>query len=332
MLQGPLLFWLAAVILPVVMRHATAEEPRGIHHALQLLGGRGDEVMEGIGLIDAAAATGNPAALERQALFEAIGCGRPQSWDRALDCLEQAAQDGSDAARQQLLVLARTAPPPEADWKAIRAGIRVDDLLAAPAKRALSESPRLRVIDGFASAMECAWLIERARPRLTPAKVVDPAGGQEVRAARTNSGVEFQLVDMDVVLELIRARIAASLRLPLPLFQPTQILHYSPGQEFRPHHDYFDPQVPGHAEQLKLGQRIATFLVYLNDDFAGGATDFPRAHVSFRGKTGDALFLANVERSGRPDPMSLHSGTPPTSGEKWILSQWIRDRAPVAQS
>jgi hypothetical protein len=108
------------------------------------------------------------------------------------------------------------------------------------------------------------------------------------------------------------------------------VLNYAPGEEFRPHYDYFDPANAGHAEQLRFGQRIATFLVYLNDDYSGGATAFPRASTDYRGETGDALFIANVDRSGRPDAMTLHAGLPPTAGQKWLFSQWIRDRAPVA--
>ena len=74
---------------------------------------------------------------------------------------------------------------------------------------------------------------------------------------------------------------------------------------------------------------MGTFLLFLNEEFEGGETTFPAAGLSFRGRTGDALFFANVTRDGRPDPLTLHAGRPPTSGEKWILSQWIRERPPA---
>jgi prolyl 4-hydroxylase len=74
---------------------------------------------------------------------------------------------------------------------------------------------------------------------------------------------------------------------------------------------------------------VATFLAYLNDGYVGGETDFPRAGLRFKGAAGDALMFANVDLQGRPEPLSLHAGLPPGSGEKWVLSQWIRDRAPA---
>jgi prolyl 4-hydroxylase len=294
--------------------------------AVRLLNGGADEVPRAISLIDSAASRNNGIALERRALLEAVGCARPQSWDRSLDSLREAAECGSDSAREQLRILARTDSAPH-DWREIRSAISIKKLLEAPQKHIISEMPRLRAIKEFASPGECLWLAKRARDGLSRAMVVTPLGSQTVEAARTNTATAFQLADMDVVMEVIRARISAATRLPLPLFETCQILHYAPGQEFRPHHDYFDPQNPSHAKQLQRGQRIATFLVYLNEDYAGGETAFPRAQLSFRGNAGDALIITNVDRRGHPDPLTLHAGSPPASGEKWIFSQWIRDRA-----
>jgi prolyl 4-hydroxylase len=96
-----------------------------------------------------------------------------------------------------------------------------------------------------------------------------------------------------------------------------------------PHHDFLDPTKPGLKANIALrGQRILTFLIYLNEEFEGGETEFPKAGISWRGATGDALAFSNVTLDQQPDPMTLHAGRPPTRGEKWIFSQWVRDRAP----
>ena len=322
-----LLFFCRTPAILIQVRNAVpADERTDTARAVQLLGGTANEVLRAISLIDAAADRNDPVALERKALLEAVGCGRAQSWDRALDCLAIAAELGSERAREQLNILARGARE-QSDWGRIRSGISIEKLLEIPQKYAVSDAPRLRTIKGFASTEECLWLVGRARDRVRPALVVTPGGKQTRNPSRTNSGIDFQLVDMDVVIEVVRARISAATHLPLPLFETSQVLHYAPGQEFKAHHDYFDLENPGHVEQLKSGQRIATFLIYLNDGYSGGETAFPRAQLTFRGDIGDALFIANVERSGRPDPMTLHAGTPPASGEKWIFSQWIRDKA-----
>jgi hypothetical protein len=42
--------------------------------------------------------------------------------------------------------------------------------------------------------------------------------------------------------------------------------------------------------------------------------------------------FANVDLVGNPDRSTLHAGLTPTQGEKWLLSQWIRDRTPATRS
>jgi hypothetical protein len=187
------------------------------------------------------------------------------------------------------------------------------------------------LLEGFATAAECEWVVRSARHKLQPALVWDPVTGEgRSDPDRTNRALELGVSDMDVVLQMLRARIAAASNLPLPVFEPAQVMQYRPGEEFRPHYDFLDPLEPGYSAELaRRGQRIATFILYLNDDFEGGETDFPDAGLSHRGRSGDALLFANVDSAGAPDRLTRHSGRPPSRGEKWILSQWIRDRSPA---
>jgi len=74
------------------------------------------------------------------------------------------------------------------------------------------------------------------------------------------------------------------------------------------------------------GQRIVTFLVYLNDDYVGGQTQFPRLDISHQGSTGEGFFFVNALADGSPDVRSLHAGRAPLSGQKWIISQFIKNQ------
>jgi hypothetical protein len=296
-----------------------------VARGLNLLGG--PRAGEGAAMIAAAFEAGDAEAAAALATLEAMGAGRPQSWARAFDYLAIAAERGSPRARAQLALLARSQ-----DWRAARAQLDISALLAPPARRPVSEQPRIRVFEGFATSEECDWAISAARGRLAPALVWDPVTGQgRADPDRSNRALELGLPHMDVVLHLLRARISAASNLPLPVFETAQIMHYRPGEEFRPHHDFLDPARPGHGSQLaRFGQRIATFLIYLNDDFEGGETIFPKTGFRYRGRRGDGLLFANVDAVTRaPDPLTLHAGLPPTRGEKWIFSQWIRDRSPA---
>jgi hypothetical protein len=295
------------------------------------------EVQRAAGLLETASSNGHAQASERLALLDALGSARPPDWNRALDFLALAAERGSLSAQQQILLLADNeidpAVPPGADcefWRTIRARIPLERRMLPGEKESLSDSPRIRLIRQFATDAECRWMISLGRDQLAPATVFDKATGGHLRhSSRDNSFLVLRIGEMNVLTEVIRQRIAAATNLPAPLFEPSQILHYAVGQRFKPHHDFLDPANPAYHESLAtFGQRIATFLIYLNDDYQGGETSFPNIGLTFRGEQGDALFFANVTKDGAPDPHTLHAGLPTASGEKWVFSQWIRDRFP----
>lgn len=267
--------------------------------------------------IRARAAAGDAESLTFAAVLAGLGVGEPQDWAAAVARLEEAARRGSAAARGQLDVLAA------------ECGLDLQRWFAPPERERLLRAPRISTARGFLGEAACRWLVERARGRIAPALVFDPeVGGARQEKGRTNSAYELPFADLDLVFVAVRARIAAAVGVPQGALEPIQVLHYAPGQTFERHYDYLDTSVTGYAADVaRRGQRIATFLVYLNDDYEGGETDFPLVGLSFKGRRGDALMFANVDPEGRPDRQTLHAGLPPTSGEKWLLSQWIRDRA-----
>ena len=267
---------------------------------------------------------GDPEAHLLMAVLRGSGVGAPQDWNAALDHLEAGAHAGAEAARGQLAVLG-VADTPD-DWRALRASVRVEDWLAPSQKQVLSTSPRLVAVDVFLRPAICDWLISRARGRTGPAKVYDPdAAAERNSAGRSNSVFTFDFLDLDLIVLLVRARIAATIGFPVQAFEPTQVLHYEVGQRFNRHHDYLNPDLPGHAAEIaRNGQRGVTFLIYLNEAFEAGETHFPMIGIRRRCPTGGALYFGNLHVSGEPDPRTLHEGLAPTRGEKWLLSQWIR--------
>ncbi len=266
----------------------------------------------------AAADAGDAGAAHRLAVLAAMGLGLPQDWRVAMERLAQAATLGHSTAAQQRNLLANGAMVDLTAW------------LTPPAPRMLSQGPAIFAIDGFLPDAVCDWLKDRAGAVSEPALVYDPETGEGRReSVRTNDAARFDLPRMDVVLAVVRERIARAAGLPVPGLEWTQVLHYAVGQTFDWHFDWLDPATPGHAADLVArGQRIATCLVFLNDDFEGGETAFEAGGLRHRGRKGDALMWANTLPDGSIDRRTRHAGLPPTSGEKWVLSQWLRGRAP----
>lgn len=297
----------------------TGKPNETLAESIRLLGGGPVDFGHAVKIIEQRARFGDCDVLCLLASLEANGAGRRPDLGRALAHLRRAAELGSVRAREQRELLTTR-------------GANPDQWLNVPDSEVLAQQPRIRVARAFASPAECRWIVNRLGHKVAPAMVWDTRSGtSRVDPARTNYAVELQIADLDVVIAAVRARIAAVTRLPLPVFERPQVLRYAAGQQFRPHHDFLDPEQRGQAEDIaRSGQRIATFLLYLNNDYGGGETTFPTAGLSFRGGTGDALFFANVLPNGACDPLTLHAGLPPVSGEKWVFSQWIRDRTPTA--
>jgi hypothetical protein len=302
--------------------------------AERLLQGRAPaEHGEAAQALDRATRGGGVEAPAMLATLFAMGVAFPQNIRTALELLQIGAERGSSAARGQLAILAdgdaEAGAEDEPDhWRRLREAIDRAAWAAPVPQEVVSRSPRIFICKPFISPATCAWIISRAEGRTTRAKVFDPeARGLRIEEARNNSTMEFKLGDMDVVMALLRAKIGAAVGVSPTAMEPPQVLHYRPGQRFEPHYDFLDPEMPGHvAEVAEHGQRIATCLVYLNDGFEGGETDFPILGVRSRPPAGGALCFLNVQPSGQPDRRTLHAGLSPTSGEKWIISQWIRDR------
>jgi hypothetical protein len=297
-------------------------------------GGIGADPVAAIQLYEEAAAGGSGPAAARLAVLAAVGVARDPNWGEALDRLTDAAELGDPLAQQQLAVIAghdheRMPEGGGARWHNMRVGIDLKKLLKAAPLRRVSTTPSIAEIDGLLTLATCKWLVHRAAPRMERAQVIDYGTGRMVPDPnRTGLSAGFGLLDTDLVMVLAQERLARATGLIVHQQEPPHVLSYDPGQEFRQHVDFLDPAISAYQAELSMiGQRVATALTWLNDDFEGGETEFPRAKLRFRRKPGDAILFLNVLQDTKaPDPMSLHAGLAPRRGKKWILSQWVRDK------
>lgn len=289
---------------------------------------------EGMRWLNQAVAANEPDALSVMATLKGAGAWTSQSWDESLDLLERAAVLGSQDAREQLCLLAgnttltagtRGGEGGEALWKALRESVDLRKFVTPEPPRQVNDIPRIWLTDSFADPALCRWMIGRGQGKFKPALMFD---GKQSSAldSRTCSDFVFDIVDSGVVMLLLRVRISGVTSIPIPNMEPPQIFHYSVGQEIKPHYDFLYDGGRGYGPEGKYqGDRLATFLMWLNDDYEGGELEFTKVGYRCRGKSGDGVFFAS-QRDGKPDKQSLHAAKPVTKGEKYILSQWIHDR------
>jgi prolyl 4-hydroxylase len=157
---------------------------------------------------------------------------------------------------------------------------------------------------------------------LRPSDVIDSkTGEQKISDGRVSETAWWRPDQMDLILLKVFRRIVGAFDGDVRLAESMNVVRYRPGGIFRAHVDAY----PSHATgQLDETARSTTTIVYLNEGYQGGETAFIHPKLKITGITGDFLHFRNLTPSGEVDPASVHAGMPVTSGEKWVLVQWVR--------
>lgn len=254
-----------------------------------------------LALVEHAAKLGNVDARRAWVYMTAAGIGRAADPDAAREMLAELADEDRFAAVQL----------------AFLGHVSCHQRLPGIAPEILSADPHIAIFRGLFSAAECRYLTLVGTPWLERAMVIDEATGagvlDAIRDADTSS---FPPLAEDLVVQEINACIAAASATAKAWGEPLTILRFSPGQQYRPPHDA--------RAATPEALRHWTALIWLNDDYEGGETDFPDIGIRVKGAVGDLLIFHNVTDAGLPDQRMRHAGLPVTSGVKWMASRWIR--------
>jgi prolyl 4-hydroxylase len=201
--------------------------------------------------------------------------------------------------------------------------------------------PVFRQVSALLSNEECRSVIDAARPWMRPsAPVVGPmVPGPEAGAAATTrvaclpeeEAFPHEFVEIAAYLRTLVADLSGLPEQHQELFQvvhqvetaaldPAQAILF-PGWEFLK------------FESDSGGDRVFSFILYLNDVEEGGESDCQPHGIRVRPEAGKAAFWQHP--AGQPGyGRGLHASRPVTRGEKWALACWVREapcRRPTIQ-
>ena len=109
--------------------------------------------------------------------------------------------------------------------------------------------------------------------------------------------------------------------------EPLQGQRYGVGQEFKAHCDYFNRGGQDWDKYCSVaGQRTWTFMVYLNEVEAGGATRFKSVGKTFQPETGKLVCWNNLRPDRRENPNTIHHGMKVRKGVKYVITKWYREK------
>lgn len=168
-------------------------------------------------------------------------------------------------------------------------------------------SPLAWTVDDIMSPAECSAFQQRMDELgCTPAPITTPRGFVMRPDVRNNTRV---IIDDEPLAAELFGRIAAHVPADLCNMRPVganerfRCYRYDPGQRFAPHYD-------GAFHRSEDEESLLTFMVYLNEDFEGGATQFHHYDKVVVPRIGMALLFQH---------RLLHEGCFVDSGVKYVL-------------
>ena len=215
-----------------------------------------------------------------------------------------------------------------------------------------SEAVKVHVIRGFLSKEECQAVEDVTEGTLMKATVADGKGGSMYSEARKALQARVEVPwgdeeDGDLISRLSRrayeyTNLNTNYDLKVEGQEDLMLIQYDgrgvdsgvPPDRYSPH---CDSECGGGRH--KVGQRVATIVMYCEVPDYGGATTFTKSNVRIVGEAGDAVWftyakISYPEGGGTGDVgdysgvqdngYSEHSGCPVYAGRKRIVTQWMR--------
>uniref|UniRef100_A0AAQ4PSB7 Prolyl 4-hydroxylase subunit alpha-1 n=1 Tax=Gasterosteus aculeatus aculeatus TaxID=481459 RepID=A0AAQ4PSB7_GASAC len=158
------------------------------------------------------------------------------------------------------------------------------------------------------------------------ATVHDPLTGKLTTAQYRVSKSAWLTGYEDPLIDRINQRIEDLTGLEMDTAEELQVANYGVGGQYEPHFDFGRKDEPDAFKELGTGNRIATWLFYMSDVAAGGATVFPDIGASVWPQKGTAVFWYNLFPSGEGDYSTRHAACPVLVGNKWVSNKWIHER------
>lgn len=217
----------------------------------------------------------------------------------------------------------QSAIPDQDALRRVGAGVRKRLKNNPAAYQVPTDKAEIYAIGDVLSPAECARAITMIDHVAQPSELFD----LEAYKAGFRTSYSGNFDPHDSFVKSISRRIDDLLGLNPKTGETIQGQRYLPGQEFKPHNDWFyTDQEYWKGERKRGGQRAWTAMAFLNDVEEGGETQFTEVGIKIEPKPGVLLVWNNALADGSPNPDTMHAGTPVIRGTKYVITRWYRTR------
>ena len=178
------------------------------------------------------------------------------------------------------------------------------------------------IVDNIITEQEANHIINKSSMYFNDSRILGDTLDTTIRKSKST-----WLYKDDPIIMKIMVKISGIVKLPIENAEALQVVKYEPSGYYNEHHDSC---CDGHhlcTEFIKRGgQRIKTVLIYLNDEFTEGATNFPVLNKKFKPpKYSAVVFNPLATNSNKCHPKAIHAGLPVKSGVKYVANLWFRE-------
>ena len=207
-----------------------------------------------------------------------------------------------------------------------------------------TDYPPIFKLHNFLTSEECDQIIYNTKDSMYDSKVYSPNNDSTdiIDMSHRKSKQVWIQKDTSPLYQKISNKVTTLTGYTSDLQEQIQIVKYEPGNFFNFHWDscsdyYHDQHIPTNKPRLSVtdpnhhcnamdgqfyGPRVVTVLVYLNDDYEGGETEFKHINIKIKPEKGLAVVFTNVDKHGRIYKESMHAGLTVESGTKYIANIW----------
>ena len=186
----------------------------------------------------------------------------------------------------------------------------------------------------FFSEIECDSIIKFCSREMKPIASSNPFNNKAeffFTPENNLTGMVFNVNDVKIKWAI--KRLCDELNLDIEKLEHPRFQKYEIGGSYRNHYDFIlIDQKYSNYHLSRGGQRLKSLIIYLNDDFEGGETVFPKKDLIIKPEIGKVVEWTNViEKSDTQskesyDWSTLHGSTPIISGNKFTLIIFERER------
>lgn len=178
-----------------------------------------------------------------------------------------------------------------------------------------------QIYPNFITSEEADYILEQSKQKFEDSTII---GGYDVNIRKSQT---CWLYKTDETIKNIIQRVCDMHNYPIERAEDLQVVKYDPNGYYNEHHDSCCDENKKCKEFIERGgNRVVTMVIYLNDDFEGGATRFINLDKDIKPDKYSGILFYPMNKSGKKcHRKALHAGLPVTSGNKYIANVWIRE-------